>query len=487
MERVTAGEVQAVAVWKISRFSRSLADAVLDIQAIEKAEADIAAGDEPFDTSSPQGRLMMHMLLAMAQYEREILGEQFEAVRARVFERGAHLGAIPFGYHKVRTKPKGPKDVTPAQAANILRGLGSDLEPVPGGLVPHPVEAPIVREVMERRRDGASIAELQRYLDEHAASKNGGHWMHNEVLRMLSLRTYLGEVSQHRRDDDGEIVEERIRPGSHEPIISASLFREAQTARRGPVKRASVPFLLSGLVYCASCSYTMGGNNRSRKVTVAADGSPLGRGRRIDLAPDDYKVIDQRVRVYKCPGKRGTGRCGQPSVITAEHLERIVWERSLRLRQLVAAAAAGKAPDLERYDVMVEEAEEALRELSSAEARKGLGSDWLPQMMLLREEKVQREAERDRAHAQAGFSEVAMIDWETLDQEIREEVLRSTIQAVFVRKLPRGADPADRVHVIWASDPLPPLGGPSNRIRPTPFLFPDSDERAAMLTSERSS
>jgi hypothetical protein len=78
MERIEAGEIGAVAVWKISRFSRSLSDAVLDIRALEDAGAHIAAGEEPFDTTSPQGRLMMHMLLAMAEYEREILGEQFE-------------------------------------------------------------------------------------------------------------------------------------------------------------------------------------------------------------------------------------------------------------------------------------------------------------------------------------------------------------------------------------------------------------------------
>jgi DNA invertase Pin-like site-specific DNA recombinase len=490
MARVEAGEVKAVAVWKVSRFSRSLSDAVLDINDLEEVGADIAAGDEPFDTSSPQGRLMMHMLLAMAEYEREILGEQFEAIRARVFARGAHLGAVPFGYHKVRNpsagaaRRVGPKDVTPDKAREILRTLGSEREPVPGGLVPHPIEAPIVQEVFERRRDGASVAELQRYLDSVAYTPGKAHWMYNEVLRMLSLRTHLGEVSQHRRDEHGAIIEDRIHADAHEAIISPSLFREVQTTRRGPVKRAQISFLLSGLVYCASCSYTMGGNNRSRKVTVGSDGSPLGRGRRPRLAEAGTKVVQQFVRVYKCPGKRGTGRCAEPSVITAGHLERIVWERADRLRQLVAEAAAGKQPDLDRHDQMVEEAEEALRELSSVEARRLLGADWMPQMVLMRQEKDLRQAERDKAYEQASFAEVAMIDWEALDEDIREKVLRSTIQAVFVRKLPRGADPADRVHVVWAGDETPTLGGPGNRIVPTRFAFPDADSRAGMAAGE---
>ena len=50
LERFTSREVDAMVVWRVSRFARDLTQARVDIDAILEAGADPVAGDEPFDT-----------------------------------------------------------------------------------------------------------------------------------------------------------------------------------------------------------------------------------------------------------------------------------------------------------------------------------------------------------------------------------------------------------------------------------------------------
>ena len=117
LERLTSREVDAMVVWKVSRFARDLTQARVDIDAILNAGADLVAGDEPFDTSSPQGRLMLNMLQSFAEYEREVLGEQFEVIKERVLQRGSHLGRVPSAIEGSmrgpRRRPRMPSSARP--------------------------------------------------------------------------------------------------------------------------------------------------------------------------------------------------------------------------------------------------------------------------------------------------------------------------------------------------------------------------------------
>jgi len=47
---------------------------------------------EPFDTSTPSGKLLLHMVSAMAEFERGILQERTRAGLAAARRRGARLG-----------------------------------------------------------------------------------------------------------------------------------------------------------------------------------------------------------------------------------------------------------------------------------------------------------------------------------------------------------------------------------------------------------
>jgi DNA invertase Pin-like site-specific DNA recombinase len=67
------GTGDIVKVYKIDRFARSLIDLLSILERIEAAGASFQSLTEPIDTSTPAGRMMMHMLGAFAEFERSII------------------------------------------------------------------------------------------------------------------------------------------------------------------------------------------------------------------------------------------------------------------------------------------------------------------------------------------------------------------------------------------------------------------------------
>ena len=81
-----------VKVYKIDRFARSLIDLLSILQRIEVAGASFQSLTEPIDTSTPAGRMMMHMLGAFAEFERSIIRERSMAGQRAAAERGVRMG-----------------------------------------------------------------------------------------------------------------------------------------------------------------------------------------------------------------------------------------------------------------------------------------------------------------------------------------------------------------------------------------------------------
>ena len=63
-------------VWKLDRLSRSLKDVLSLMEKIQQAEADFQSLTEAIETSSPGGRMMMQIVGAFAEFEREMLRER---------------------------------------------------------------------------------------------------------------------------------------------------------------------------------------------------------------------------------------------------------------------------------------------------------------------------------------------------------------------------------------------------------------------------
>jgi DNA invertase Pin-like site-specific DNA recombinase len=82
----------ALVVYKADRFFRSLRHMVLTLDELAALGIAFVSTTEPFDTSTPSGKLLLHMVSAMAEFERSLLIERVKSGVAAARRRGARLG-----------------------------------------------------------------------------------------------------------------------------------------------------------------------------------------------------------------------------------------------------------------------------------------------------------------------------------------------------------------------------------------------------------
>jgi DNA invertase Pin-like site-specific DNA recombinase len=223
LDRVEAGITRGIVCWNLSRFSRSVKDALTAIDRIE------GAGGRLYSEDGDLGKLDRGIRLFIAEDERDRARAGFRNAAVRAIERGVYISArIPFGYIR-------------------------DLET--RRLAPDPETAPILVELFERRARGQSWRQLNRWLaEEH------GRQIAPQTLRgMIQNPAYLGVARQ------GDIINEK----AHSALVTRRLWDKANKAKgRRPVHTgATKHLLLRGIIRCSNCGHAMlVGNTRGRII-----------------------------------------------------------------------------------------------------------------------------------------------------------------------------------------------------------------------------
>ena len=82
----------ALIVYKADRLFRSRRHMVLTLDEFSALGIAFVSTTEPFDTSTPSGKLLLHIVSAMAEFERSPLIERVKSGVAAARRRGARLG-----------------------------------------------------------------------------------------------------------------------------------------------------------------------------------------------------------------------------------------------------------------------------------------------------------------------------------------------------------------------------------------------------------
>lgn len=85
-------EIDAIVVWRLDRWGRSLADLVVTLKELGELGVGFVSLTEALDLTTPTGRAMAGLLSVFAEFEREILKERVKAGIAQARKRGKPIG-----------------------------------------------------------------------------------------------------------------------------------------------------------------------------------------------------------------------------------------------------------------------------------------------------------------------------------------------------------------------------------------------------------
>lgn len=260
MEDVKSGKdnISYVLVFKLSRFGRNAADVLSTLQVMQDFGVNLICVEDGIDSSKDAGKLMISVLSAVAEIERENIRVQTMEGRIQKAREGKWNGGFaPYGYQLVN-----------------------------GKLEINEEEAVAVRTIYDQyvNTDIGSNG-ISKYLENHGIRKiqrqNGKNPLFDAHLVRLILKNpvYCGKIAYGRRKtekvhgtrNEYHLVEQDnflLVDGLHEAIIPEDVWNAAQVklvaqarkyehVNKGKNERTH---LLSGIVKCPICGAGMYGN-----------------------------------------------------------------------------------------------------------------------------------------------------------------------------------------------------------------------------------
>jgi putative DNA-invertase from lambdoid prophage Rac len=122
MQAARRREVDAILVWRLDRWGRSLTDLVLTLKELSELGVGFISVTEALDLTTPTGRAVAGLLAVFAEFEREILRERVKAGIAQARQEGRPHGRPPTARRQARRiKRLYARGVSKAEIARRLK------------------------------------------------------------------------------------------------------------------------------------------------------------------------------------------------------------------------------------------------------------------------------------------------------------------------------------------------------------------------------
>ncbi len=126
IKEVESGCIEKVFVYRLDRFSRSIADFSRVWELLDKHKVEFHSATENFDTSTPMGRAMLNIVLVFAQLERETTSDRVKDNYIHRFRLGAWTGGPPpYGFDLTKIVCDGVKcsSLTENQCSEVVKQI----------------------------------------------------------------------------------------------------------------------------------------------------------------------------------------------------------------------------------------------------------------------------------------------------------------------------------------------------------------------------
>lgn len=438
-EVVTEGLVDCVVVYRLDRLSRNIKDIINLVLGEWEDTCFVRSTQEPVDTTSDAGRMLLTMLGSFADFERA-------SIKTRTFS----------GKKKNAQKAKNP---------GIPYAYGYQRGDQTGVFVVDEAEAQVVRIIFQQYVHGLSCRKIAAMLNENGIrSRAGCKWYDADISRMIRNPIYTGKLVYNRRachlakkglkvkDKDPEDIVSA--EGAAPPIIDRTTWDTVQSIREsrprvdrpGGASAAATtsPHLLTGLLRCR-CGHSMvglcsGGSYMYYSCAAYRAGGPAACPcRPIRQSLLDQEVVAQLTELF--PLKEPFS----PEILAG-------FQEEVRRQEMVVAALGARERQLD-----------ASLERFKADYRAGRLTGEAFSMFVKDVRHEHGQIERQRATEEARLREVAnrrldldrmrelydQLDaWQSLEPPERKQILRLLIDRITAYKDPESRQTT--LHIEWA-------------------------------------
>ncbi len=272
IDDVKAGHISKVIVYRLDRFSRSIADFGMIWKILENNNVEFVSVNEKFDTTSPIGIAMLNIIMTFAQLERQTIAERVaDNYYARAKAGSWTGGPPPFGFKlaKVTVNGKLFSTLEPNEDIEVVKMIFKD----------YSENGMSLGKLAKGLTDKGIVCGKRKAWDSVAVSRI----LHNPVYVRCDIQIYLymeekGVIIENVPDDfDGERAgmltgkrsrsKEKYNPAReqhfslalHRGIIEPELWIKCQEKLSSNVQisndNSGKNSWLTGIVKCGCCGY----------------------------------------------------------------------------------------------------------------------------------------------------------------------------------------------------------------------------------------
>jgi DNA invertase Pin-like site-specific DNA recombinase len=162
LDMIWAGKADGLLIAKLDRLSRSVVDwnELIDQFFGEKAGKQLFSVADSIDTRTAAGRLVLNVLMSVAQWERETAAERTRDALQHKIRKGERCGRVRFGF---------------------------DLGPDGRSLVPNQAEQEAIGIMRQLRAEGRTLRQICEGLSQRGIrAKEGGTWRPQTIANLLN-------------------------------------------------------------------------------------------------------------------------------------------------------------------------------------------------------------------------------------------------------------------------------------------------------------
>lgn len=313
LKDIRAGKISKLYVYRLDRFSRSIVDFGQLWKVLKENNVEFVSVTENFDTSTPMGRAMLHIIMVFAQLERETTAERVKDNYATRVAAGAWPGGpAPYGYRIGRMRDRNGRTIPT--------------------LTPNAKQIEIVQRIFaEYASEGASLGSVARSLnaDKIECAKRG-FWDNVSLSRLLHNPAYVmadEQVRLYYKALGANVVSpEEAFDGVHGALLYGK--REANERKYTKIRDQSVTILNSlGVVSSELWLRCQDKLAENKQVKNSGKGTHTWLSGLLKCAKCGYSIKVQTEKQYRwmqCSGRYNVAQCNAKITVSLNELEETI-------------------------------------------------------------------------------------------------------------------------------------------------------------------